>query len=69
MATSPKNEPDKPGSKLIGCAVLASIAVGVIATIGGVAAMANANDYTGGGILMFAAACSFGLLANALLRR
>tara|TARA_R110002167_G_scaffold121875_2_gene300292 strand:- start:15 stop:224 length:210 start_codon:yes stop_codon:yes gene_type:complete len=69
MATAPKQEPDKPGTKLIGCAVFALIAVGVIATIGGVAAMADANDYTGGGILLFAAACSFGFLANALLRR
>ena len=43
--------------------------VGVIATIGGVVAMANANDYVGGGTLLFAAACSFGMLANAMLRR
>ena len=70
MTIQPTPDSDKPGSKLIGWVVFGSIAVGVVATIGGIAALAaDTSDYMGGGMLMFAAACSFGLLANALLRR
>ncbi|SMP70796.1 hypothetical protein SAMN06265222_113128 [Neorhodopirellula lusitana] len=67
MNATPPAPNDDPSSKLVGCALLASCLVGLIAAVGGFAAIL-AQDYVGGGTLLFASAVSFGMLLNALLR-
>ena len=52
----------KTGATLIGFAVFGLFVVGVTALIGGALAIANGNEYIGAGVLLLAAASSFGVI-------
>ena len=61
--------PDKPATQLIGCAVVALIAIGATSAVSGVLAILGDENFIGAGVLLFAAAASFGMLLNSVLRR
>jgi hypothetical protein len=68
VTSTQKPTTDKPGTKLVGCAVLGSCLTGFIAMAGGVLAILQDQEFLGGGVLLIGSALSFGLLLNALLR-
>ncbi len=69
MSKPDPRSPDKPATQLIGCAVFALIAIGTTAAVSGVVAILGDENFTGAGVLLFAAAASFGMLLNSVLRR
>ncbi|WP_461508654.1 hypothetical protein [Rhodopirellula baltica] len=68
MIDTQKPTTDKPGTKLVGCAVLGACLTGFIAMAGGVLAILQNQEFLGGGVLLIGSALSFGLLLNALRR-
>lgn len=66
MVNDTKNSPP-PLSGLIGFAILALCIVGLLAVVLAFLA-AGRNDYMGSGVLLVAAALSFGLLLNGVVR-
>ena len=61
------NEKMKSLNALIGLSAIGLAAVGVVGAVAGVAALLS-NDFAGGGLLLIAAALSFGLMAGAVLK-
>ena len=59
---------NSPGSGLIGLAVLGLSVVGVASIVGAVVAVIIGNNFVGAGVFAIAAALSFGLLLNSLVR-
>jgi hypothetical protein len=60
-------KPNKPGSGLVGLAVIALCVVGVGGALEAIVA-ATRNDFIGVGACLTASALGFGLLLNAFLR-
>ena len=67
MSNDQKNDPP-PGSGLVGLALFSLCVVGLLCTTAACYALAT-PDFVGAGVLGIAAALSFGLLLNAIIRR
>jgi hypothetical protein len=59
---------DPPGSGMVGFAIIGLNTVGIASSVGALMAVFNDNNFVGAGVLAIAAALSYGLLLNSLVR-